>query len=323
MINNPQYIISAGDLADVCAQSKEDILDSLGKQGLIKMPGGKWGIPPQIVKAYLSEKGVDYSFKVIAYVNLKGGTGKTTSAISAATRSVQYGFKTCLLDMDSQANASLAFDRIPEEDDPIFYDIWQNPAEMVMETLKIVEDRLYIIPSALENSLLDVKLMNPDSQKNAVRDVCDVVKNNGFDLVMIDCPPSLGTAVISTICAADIVIIPVCCDAFSLKGLEFTLEEIKSICETFHLKIPRLYILVTKFDKRLNITKNSLKRISSLYPEYLIPFPIRTSSEFTRELERKRTVFALTTKSRAKNDYDRYIRYILNLDKHLNQGGVR
>lgn len=310
-------MISTDEFAGISDIPKDDLLKTFEVETLIKMPGGKRGIPPQLLRAYLSKKGVDYSFKVIAHINLKGGTGKTTSTISAATRAAQYGFNTCILDMDSQANASLAFDRMPDEDDPIFSDIWQNPTEMVMGSLRRIDDHLYILPSSLENSLLDINLINPGSQKNAVRGVCEVIGTNGFDLVMIDCPPSLGTAVISTICAADILIVPVCSDPFSIKGLEFTLREVVSICETFHLEKPKVYILLTKFDKRLAISTNAFNRISDTYPESLIPFPMRTSSEYSKMLEKNQTVFAWTGKSRAKNDYDRYVRYLLELDKHL------
>jgi chromosome partitioning protein len=317
MSDSPRYVISTNELAGVLDQAKDKFSKVFDKNLLIKLPGGKRGIPPQMLRAYLSEKGVDYSFRVIAYINLKGGTGKTTSTISTATRAAQYGFKTCILDMDSQANASLAFDRMPDEDDPIFFDIWQNPTNMVMGSLQRIDDHLYILPSSLENSMLDINLINPGSQKGAVRGVCDVIGDNGFDLAVIDCPPSLGTAVISTICAADILVVPVCSDPFSIKGLEFTLREVDSICDTFRLEKPKIYILLTKFDKRLAISANAFNRMSDSYPESLIPFPIRTSSEYSKMIEKKQTVFAWTGKSRAKNDYDRYVRYLLEMDKHL------
>jgi chromosome partitioning protein len=310
-------MISTDEFAGIFDIPKDDILKTFEKEALIKMPGGRRGIPPQLLRAYLGEKGVDYSFRVIAYINLKGGTGKTTSTISTAARAAQYGFKTCVLDMDSQANATLAFDRMPDDDDPIFSDIWQNPAEMVTGSLRRIDDHLSILPSSLENSLLDINLINPGSQKNAVRGVCDVIGTNGFDLVMVDCPPSLGTAVISTICAADILVIPVCSDPFSIKGLEFTLREVDSICDTFHLEKPKVFVLMTKFDKRLTISTNAAKQISETLPDNLIPFPIRTSSAYSNMLEKRQTVFSQAGKSRAKHDYDRYVRYLLELDKHL------
>ena len=299
---------------------RDAVLSYFAKDDLMQLPGGKWGLTPEVVRRYLSGKGIQYQFKVIAFTNLKGGTGKTTSTISAATRAMQYGYKTCILDMDAQANATVAFDAVPDEEDPIFCDVWQNPKEMVMGSIRPITDGLHILPSSLENSLLDVNLIHPGSQRKAVQGVCEVIKNHGFDLIMIDCPPSLGTAVISAICAADVIVIPACCDEFSLKGLDFTLNEIESICDTFTLKKPDIHILLTQFDKRLTISANAVNKISSRYPEYYIPFPIRISSLYSQMLEKRKTVFALPGKCRAKTDYDRYVRFLLNLGGRFENG---
>jgi cellulose biosynthesis protein BcsQ len=71
--------------------------------------------------------------------------------------------------------------------------------------------------------------------------------------------------------AADLVVIPVCGDAFSLKGLELTLHEITSICDTFQLEPPVIKILYTKFDKRVKITFDIFERLASAYKNFLIP----------------------------------------------------
>ncbi|QTA88255.1 ParA family protein [Desulfonema magnum] len=320
----PKYLISTSEFGEYTGQTANDVANFFGEKELVRLSGSRLGIPSQLAKVYLALKeGVDYGFKVLAHINLKGGVGKTTSTISAATRAVQYGFRTCILDMDSQGSASLAFDMVPEDDDPIFFDVWQNPGEMVMGSLKKIQENLYILPSSLDNGLLDVNLINPVSQKNAVHGVCEELKANGFDLILIDCPPSLGTAVISTICAADIIVIPVCSDKFSFKGLKLTLNEIFSIHEAFNLEKPEIKILYTKFDRRLKISTNAWNRLSSDYKEYLIPCPIRTSAEFSKSLEKKQTVFASSKKSKAKADYDSYVRYALKLKGHQNDRKAR
>lgn len=310
----PRYIITTAEFSLCTRQTVKGLSRFFGDKELIPLPGGKVGIPSQLARMYLSLKeGVDYSFRVLAHINLKGGVGKTTSTISFASRAVQYGFKTCILDMDSQGSASLAFDLVPEDDDPIFCDVWQNPEEMLMGSLKMIQDDLYILPSSLDNGLLDISLINPMSQKNAVRGVCEVLRANGFNLVLIDCPPSLGTAVISAICAAGIIVIPVCSDKFSFKGLKLTLNEIFSIHEAFQLEKPEIRILFTKFDRREKIADHALKQLSSEYKDYLIPVPIRTSTEFSKSLENKGTVFSVPKKTKAKNDYDKYVREILGI----------
>ena len=316
----PRYILCLSEFCELTHQTKEaffSILDegNKGSSGpLVPLPGNRAAIPFDLVRTLLKKKGIDYLFRKIAFVNMKGGVGKTISCITAASRAVQYGFKTCILDMDSQASASLAFDKMPDEDDPIFLDVWQKPAETVMPALRSIDENFFILPSSLENGLLDFNLMNPRSQKEAVWGVCEELRKNGFDLVMIDCPPSLGTAVISSICAADTVLIPTGNDAFSFKGLELTISEVSSICSTFQMEQPEVRILHTRFDKRLKLSLHAEERLRQLYKSLVIPVPIRTSSEFSKALEKKETVFSGTRKSFAREDYDTCVRSLLGLN---------
>lgn len=302
------------DLSKLTARAIGEIKNSFRREQLVTLPGNKLGVPSSLVKEYLSEIGIDYSSRVIVFANMKGGVGKTTSAVSIATRAVQYGFKTCIIDMDSQGSASFSFDMIPGDDDPIFCDIWQNPEDMVMVALKEIDENLYLIPSSLDNGLLDLNLINPASQKNAVNNVCQTLKNNAFDLIIVDCPPSLGTAVISSVCAADIITIPVCSDAFSIKGLQLVLSETQSICSTFNLDMPKIEILYTKYDRRTGLSEEAFSKLSTQYEEFLFSKPIRTSTEFSKALGNNETIFASSRKSNGKEDYDHFVKHLLKLN---------
>ncbi|MCG8610713.1 MAG: ParA family protein [Pseudomonadales bacterium] len=323
-MNGSRYMMTTTELGGIMglvSSKKNPEFTTEEQQNLITQSGGRGAVPTDVMRAYLSRLGFGYDSKVIAFMNLKGGIGKTTSCISMATRALQYGYKTCILDLDSQASASLAFDQTPEDDDPIFCDVWQKPHEMLMGSLRRIENQFYILPSSLENGLLDSMLVNPAAQKTAVKGVCNTLRLNEFDLVMIDCPPSLGTAVISTVCAADTIVVPICSDAFSMKGLALTLNEIASICETFNLPKPDIRILYTKYDRRIKLTHDIASTLEDRYPDYMMPNPIRTSSEFSNALQRKQTVFASAKKSSAKADYDACTRDILHLNSFF-QGGL-
>jgi chromosome partitioning protein len=312
--HNFRYLLTADELAQLLGADVSEVKGSFDAGHLVLLGGNKKGIRPAAVRQYLARSGFAYPFRIVAHINMRGGIGKTTSTITAATRACQYGFKTCIIDLDPQGSSSLALDQLPGEEDPIFYDVWQNPRELTMGSLRKIQEHLYILPSSLENALLDASLINPSSQKRAVRGVCDVLKSNGFDAVFIDCPPSLGIAVISTICAADTIVIPVHSDAFSFKGLEITLKEIDSICETFGLRRPLIRILYTKYDRREKIAAEGLQRLTSEYGAYFIPTVIRTTTDFSQGLARRETIFASLKKSHAKEDYDYYVRHILGLE---------
>ncbi len=269
------------------------------------------------VRGFLEERGADFSFRVIAHVNMRGGIGKTTASVALAVRAAQAGFRTCLLDLDSQASASLALGVTAEEDDPVFYDTWQDPEADTAAALREIAPGLSLLPSSLQNGLLDSALASPVSQKNAVKGVCEALRALGFDLVVIDCPPSLGAAVISTICAADAVTIPTGADAFSFKGIELTMREIASICDTFHVDPPAVKILYSRYDRREKTSIEALERLKRDYPGQLLPEVIRTSAEYVRALDGGRTIFSAPGRSRAKEDYDGYVRLALGLDPLL------
>jgi chromosome partitioning protein len=316
-----RYMLTTAELGKLFGLPAGEIEKSLDGDVLVHLPGGSTGVPPVSVRKFFESGGFKYKFTKLAHVNLKGGIGKTTTAITTATRAAQFGFKTCILDMDSQGSASMAFNKLPDENDLIFRDVWQNPSKMVMDAVKEIEDGLWILPSSLENSLLDLSLSNPASQKNAVKNVCETLRESGFDLVIIDCPPSLNAAVISSICAADVVIIPVCSDAFSMRGLEITMEEIGSICEAFNMEQPRIRVLYTKYDRRMQISRDTMDVLSKKYKKFLAPVTIRTSSHFSKALSQKETVFASHRKSIARDDYDRYTRYLLGV-QYTEDGSV-
>ncbi|MBP7654175.1 ParA family protein [Candidatus Dependentiae bacterium] len=307
-----KYLLTLTELS-VLSGCKSTILKKrINAEHLFHTGIGRYKISPEAVRVFLQNKN-DFSFKIISHINLRGGVGKTTCAVSLATRAKQYGFKTAILDMDSQASATLLFNMTPEDDEPIFSDIWQNPELDVIPALKKIEDNLYILPSSLDNGLLDLNLINPASQKNAVSGVCNELKNNNFELISIDCPPSLGAAVISAICASNIIVIPVCSDVFSIKGIEITLKEIKSICGVFNLPIPVIKILFMKFDAREAISLKTWEFLKNKYSDMLIPNYIRTSSVFSKTISMHETIFLNQSSSKAGLDFDQYIRNLLNI----------
>ena len=308
------YLLSLNELADLLNENRDDLKKQLNSEGIQSESGGRTFVSGEQVRECLQIKGHSFAPTVISHLNLKGGIGKTTASISLASRAKSYGYKTCILDLDPQGSATLAFDQIPDGDEPIFSDLWQEADSVDEADLKEIENGLFILPSSLDNSLLDSSLQNPLSQRTAVSNVCDALKKCGFDLIVIDTPPSLGAAVISSICASDTVVIPIYSDAFSFKGLEITMKEIGSICQAFNISMPRVKSLFTRYDKREKATELALAKLKEEYSDIFIGQVIRTSTLFSKALEQNTSVFAFTQKNAAKDDYDAYTRYILNLN---------
>ncbi len=312
-MTHEQYsLLTTRELAAKYGTSIGEVEKQFQPEELVPLNAATNGVTPQGIRRFLEASGVSYRFRVIAHSTMRGGIGKTTATISTAVRAAQYGFKTCVLDLDPQGSSSLALGAVPDDDDPIFYDIWQRPEELLAEALVQLSSHLSILPSSLENALLDASLLNPGSQKKAVRGVCDQLRLLGFDTVIVDCPPSLGIAVISAICAAQTIVIPVGSDAFSLKGLDLTLSEINSICDTFGLPHPAVRILYTRHDQRETVSRNALSKLTERYPNLPLAI-IRTSSEFSKVLAAGETIFTRYAKNSAREDYDRHVSELLEI----------
>lgn len=311
-----KYALSPTELAELVKKNRPAVSMHF-RDKTVPMGGKRTGIKPTDINQFLKKRGVDYGFKVISHLNLRGGCGKTTAAVSLATRAKQYGHKVCILDLDSQASATLTFGIIAKPDQPVFIDVYDDP-QKVKKALIEIEPCLSILPSSLNNGILDSFFSNkPKLIKTAVKSACDELKSMGFTLIIIDCSPSLSGSVISTICASDIIVIPVGSDVFSRRGLELTVHEVKNICETFSLPIPKLKILFSKYDGRENISIQALTEIThdKVFSKFLLPCFIRTSSELPKAAKNGETIFANYKRSSAREDYDMYARVILGLDK--------
>lgn len=305
---------------DVCALVQQDEAHVLALCDAADVHSGRGAVLqlfPPAVRRLLTGWGFAFPPRVVVFMNLKGGVGKTTSALAIGSRAVQYGYKTCILDLDAQGSAGMAIGILLGEEDPVFCDIWQSPAMYCRKAVREIQPGFGILPSGLENSLLDVSLVNPASQKRAVKGVCDELQHQGYELIIVDCPPSLGTAAISAVCAADLIVIPAGSDALSFRGIELTTTEIKAIRETFGLGEVPVRILPTRVDSRQQLAHAYATRLRNTFGPLLIEPGIRAAIDFSRAFETRKTVYASVSRSAVKDDYDRVTRTLLGMDEAM------
>jgi chromosome partitioning protein len=272
------------------------------------------GVSPGEAREILSRAGLLNSARTISFINLKGGTGKTTSAVTTATRASEFGFRAVVLDLDAQASAT--FMLAPQEVDQAkpFIEIWDKPTQ-ISDILINVSPGLSLLPSSLDNSLLDIHLSKPLSQKTAIRDACSHMHAMGHDLVVIDCPPSLGAGVISAICASDTLVVPTTPDNFSLRGIDLTIEETGAIAETFGLPKPQIKILLTHYDRRIKLSDAVYRHLQDKYADMLIKQPIRISSAYAQAQEQGKTVFQFAKAKKVQADYHALTTELLRLNR--------
>jgi len=314
-------MITLQELSEATGLTEPALRAQLGEDAIVRVPGGRLCVPRASARdLLLSNQGDSFTPKVVTFVSLKGGVGKTTSAITSAVRAAQYGWNTCVMDLDAQASATLAFDAIPEPDAPLFCDLWGDPDDMVEAAVVPIQDGLSLLPSALENGMLDTALADPRDQLAAARGVADALTRTGQELVVIDCPPSLGTATISAICAADVIVVPLACDPYSVNAVTLTLQEIAAIHDNYRIAEPQVLLLVSRFDRRERVGSELLEELMASYPDKLVARPIPVSTEFNRALAERQTIFDHNRSSPAKREYDLFVRTLLGL--HVGKGAL-
>ena len=197
--------------------------------------------------------------KVIAVMNLKGGVGKTVTALNLAACLAEMGHKTLIVDLDPQASATSALNIRAKV---TVYGLLVGTRAPAKAVHKTAYDNLYIIPSELDLAGAETEVMGVDAAYR-LWEALEWVKDD-FKYVIIDCPPSLSMLSVNALTAANSVLVPVQCDHFALESLQKlmqTLELMKGINEDLHVE----GILLTMYDPKCGISKQTAARVKAAY----------------------------------------------------------
>jgi chromosome partitioning protein len=187
--------------------------------------------------------------KTFAIVNQKGGVGKTTTSVNLSAYLAKKNQKILLVDMDPQGNSTSG---LGVEKDKIENDIYHAIISDISTKeciLKTDLPNLDIIPSTKNLAGAEIELTNIHRRENKLKSTLDSIKDL-YDIIIIDCPPSLGLLTINSLAAADKVIIPVQCEYYALEGLGSLINTLKLIKKSINPSLEIAGILMTMFDSR-------------------------------------------------------------------------
>ena len=224
--------------------------------------------------------------KIIAFVNQKGGVGKTTSSINLAASLGLLGKKTLLIDLDLQGNSTTGVGVNKGENKASVYELFVGKTDIKDVVVKTGFKNLYIIPASINLAGVDMELMEMSRQdsefvaqlqlKKQLSKIKDV-----FDFVILDCPPSLGLITTNALAAADSVIIPVQCEFFALEGIMQLLNSIMIAQKKLNPTLDIEGVLLTMLDNRTNLGLEVVEEIKSYFKDKvydtIIPRLVRLS----------------------------------------------
>lgn len=225
--------------------------------------------------------------KVIAVTNQKGGVGKTTTAVNLGIGLAKLGRKVLLVDSDPQGSLSISLGY--READALVYTLANLITEVVEEKEVSFSDAIIrhaegvdLIPANIELSALEVNLVNVMSREHMLKCLIDKIRDK-YDVIIIDCMPSLGMLTINALVAADSVLIPVQAGYLSVKGLEQLIKTIGRVQKRINKKLTIEGILLTMVDSRTNYAKDVAKLVYDSYSgivpvfETTIPMSVRAA----------------------------------------------
>lgn len=189
----------------------------------------------------------------IAIANQKGGVGKTTSAINLATAFAAAGWRTLLIDLDPQGNASTGVGVPASAREYSTYDLLLGEATLNECAMETTIPGLHLLAATVDLSGAEVELVSVDGRTDKLRHGLSRGSER-YDICFIDCPPSLGLLTLNALTAADTVLVPLQCEFFALEGLSQLLQTVERVQQRFNADLGIIGIALTMFDRRNRLT---------------------------------------------------------------------
>lgn len=242
--------------------------------------------------------------KTISIFNQKGGVGKTTSVVNLAVSLLKLDKKVLVIDFDPQANTTtgLGFDKNELEKSiyKMFYDEGDNYKDYILKS----EEGPYLIAS--ENSLsgLEVELVSLDQEERLkmLSQIIEEIKKD-FDIILIDCPPSLGLLSLNALVASDSIIIPIQTEYYALEGVSELLKTYQTIKESIKEDLEIEGVLLCMFDKDTDLSYEVVEEVKSFFKEKVFSTMIPRNIKLAEAPSFGKSVISYDEKSKGARAY--------------------
>ncbi len=218
--------------------------------------------------------------RVVAVANQKGGVGKTTTSVNLGAACAELGHRVLIIDLDPQGNASTGLGIDPRGLNKSMYDVLlhDTPLDDAIEAAAV--KNLFVAPANLDLAGAEVELVPAMSRETRLRRAIDAVRDD-FDIVFIDCPPSLGLLTVNAFTAAVEVLVPIQCEYYALEGLGQLLRNVDSVKRQLNANLNLSAIVLVMYDARTKLAQQVADEVRDhfgpLVCQAVIPRAVRIS----------------------------------------------
>lgn len=260
--------------------------------------------------------------RVISLCNQKGGVGKTTTAISLAGALAELGRKVLVVDFDPQGALTAGLGA-NAHDGPTIYNLLvpdksPDPSRSPLSTRDVIQataiENIHILPANIDLAAAEVQLVNEVAREHVLADVLKPVLDD-YDLILIDCQPSLGLLTVNALTASHGVLIPLACEFFALRGVALLLDTVEKVKARLNPNLQLDGILPTMFDPRTLHSVEVLELVKQNRPKDVLQTIIRRTVKFPDSTVAAAPITVFAPDHQAAESYRELARELISLGK--------
>lgn len=247
--------------------------------------------------------------KTLIFTNQKGGTGKTTSALSVGAGLFRKGYRVLIVDTDPQGHTSKAAGVIPDEKDPTVYEVLKGTATAA-EAIRTAPGGYDIFPTDIRQSGADIELATAAGRDFILKEALEEIKDR-YDYAIIDSPPSLSVVTLMGLTAADGIIITLKADYLALDGVAQLKDTVELVKKRLNPHLDVTGVLMTFYDDRKNLDREIAAQAEEGFPGKLFKTKIAQAVALAEAPAAGRDIFDYRPGSKPANQYEAVVEELI------------